>query len=345
MIILGIESSCDDSCAAILDINTKTNQAKVLANIIISQTKSHAKYGGVVPELAARFHTENIIPAIVQALKKAKVTKDDIDYIAVTVKLGLITSLMAGAETAKALSYAWKKPIIGVNHLEGHIYANFISPKEPIKFPCIILTVSGGHTDLVLMKDHGKYKIIGDTKDDACGEAFDKGAVMLGMKYPGGPEIGKAAKAFAKTGQKCAISLPRPMLHSPNYDFSFSGLKTALLYQLQKDKNWKKRIPEYAFAYEDAIIDILTKKTIRAAKAYRAKSVILTGGVSANLELRRILGETVKTAFKNKVAFHIPDLGYTMDNAAMIAIAGYYQLRRKERHSWTEIKISTKIEL
>lgn len=345
MIILGIESSCDDSCAAVLDINTKTHRAKVLANVIISQSKSHEKYGGVVPEIAARFHTENIIPAIDQALKEAKITKDEIDYLAVTVKLGLITSLIAGAETAKTLSYAWQKPIIGVNHLEGHIYANFIYPKEPINFPCVILTVSGGHTDLVLMKDHGKYKIIGETKDDACGEAFDKGAKMLGMKYPGGPEIGRAAKLFVESGQKCNIILPRPMLHSPNYDFSFSGLKTALLYQLQKDKNWPKRVPEYAFAYEDAIIDILTKKTIRAAKAYKAKSVILTGGVSANLELRRILGETVKTTFKNKVTFNIPDFGYTMDNAAMIAMAGYYQLRRKEKHTWTEIKISTKIEL
>ncbi|MHB8904132.1 MAG: tRNA (adenosine(37)-N6)-threonylcarbamoyltransferase complex transferase subunit TsaD, partial [Patescibacteria group bacterium] len=280
--ILGIESSCDETAASVVKVEEISGRVSVLANIISSQIEIHKKYGGVVPEIAAREHVLNILPVINEALEKAKITEKEIDLIGVTKGPGLITSLITGLETVRTLSFVWDKPVIEINHIEGHIYSNFINLAQPLKFPAIILTVSGGHTNLVLMDKNQKIKIIGETLDDAAGEAYDKGAKMLSLGYPGGPIISKLATEFKNSNKKTDLELPRPMLTSPNFNFSFSGLKTSLLYKLQKDKNWKKRQAEYCFAYQEAIIEILIKKTIKAARKYEAKTVMLSGGVSAN---------------------------------------------------------------
>jgi N6-L-threonylcarbamoyladenine synthase len=250
---------------------------------------------------------------------------------------------MVGLESAKALSLAWNKPLIAVNHIEGHIYSAFIDKENDIRFPALILTVSGGHTNLVLMKDHHKYRVIGETRDDAAGEAFDKGAKMLDLGYPGGPIISARAEAFRQSGQENRIILPRPMLNADNLDFSFSGLKTALLYQLQKDSTWKKRVDEYAFAYQEAIVDILAKKTRKAAQKYRPKSIILGGGVSANRRLREVMAETVSDI----APLSIPAFQYTTDNAAMIAAAGYYVFQAKDRQTtpWQKAKVDVNFKL
>lgn len=337
MYILGIESSCDETAAAIVKINAKTGKSKTLSNVISSQIEIHQKYGGVIPEIAAREHVLNVLPVVHEALIKAGVTSKKIDAIAVTKGPGLITSLITGTETARTLAYVWHKPLIGVNHIAGHIYSDFLELKQKIIFPLVVLTVSGGHTNLVLMKNHNSFKIIGETRDDAAGEAYDKGAKMLELGYPGGPIISKYARMFADSGKKNTITLPRPMIGN-GLDFSFSGLKTALLYQIQKDPNWKKRVPEYCFAYQEAIIDILSRKTITAAKKYGAKTIMLSGGVSANLELRAYLATKVsKELPKNPLI--VPKLSYTTDNAAMIALAGYYALQNKAQTSWQKLKV------
>jgi len=320
MYILGIETSCDETAASIIKADSR-GKLVVLTNVISSQIAIHQKYGGVIPEVAAREHILNILPVINEALEQAKIKPSKLDLIAVTKGPGLITSLIVGFETAKTLAYAWKKPLLGLNHIEGHIYSNFINPVRPIKFPALVLTVSGGHTNLVLMLGHNKYKIIGETLDDAAGEAYDKGAKMLGLGYPGGPIIAKLAAEYAKSGQKSTLIFPRPMLSAKNFDFSFSGLKTSLLYQLQKDKNWKKRINEYCFAYQEAIIDILVKKTLKAASKYQIKTILLSGGVSANQTLRQRFCDSLD----KKTHFLVPDLQYTTDNAAMIAAAAYFR--------------------
>lgn len=337
MLILGIESSCDETAAAVVKVNEKTGKSKTLSNIISSQIAIHQKYGGVIPEVAAREHVFNILPVIHEALETAKTTPKKIDLIAVTKGPGLITSLISGTETAKTLSYVWNKPLVGVNHIAGHIYSDFLEIKQKINFPLVVLTVSGGHTNLILMKNHSGFKVIGETRDDAAGEAYDKGAKMLGLGYPGGPIISKYAKEFAASGKVSTLKFPRPMLDN-GLDFSFSGLKTSLLYQLQKDKNWKKRIPEYCFAYQEAIIEILSKKAIRAAKKHQAKTVMLSGGVSANAELRSFLAEMIKKELP-KTPFITPDISYTTDNAAMIALAGYYTSKGKNKDSWQNLKV------
>jgi N6-L-threonylcarbamoyladenine synthase len=336
MIILGIESSCDETAAAIVKINEKTGKSQTLSNIISSQIAIHQKYGGVIPEVAAREHVLNMLPVVHEALETAKVSPKRIDAIAVTKGPGLVTSLITGTETARTLAYAWSKPLIGVNHIAGHIYSDFLEIKQKVVFPLVVLTVSGGHTNLVLMKSHNNFKIIGETRDDAAGEAYDKGAKMLELGYPGGPIISKYAREFAASGEKNNITLPRPMIGN-GLDFSFSGLKTALLYQIQKDKNWKNRIPEYCFAYQEAIIDILTRKMISAAKKYQAKTVMLSGGVSANSELREYL--QLNVAKELKIPLIIPKISYTTDNAAMIALAGYYALSEKPKSSWQKLKV------
>jgi len=301
MLILGIETSCDETAASIIKI--EKNKIIVLSNIISSQIEIHKKYGGVVPEVAAREHMLNIIPVIKEAFDKAhidyKKAKNIINTIAVTKGPGLITSLNVGVETAKTLSFAWKIPLIEVNHIEGHIYANFISNKNinDLKiFPSIILTVSGGHTSLVLMSGHGKYKIIGETRDDAAGEAFDKAAKLLKLGYPGGPIISVYADKFkseiikhkpVRSAGGSEIKLPRPMIDSKNFDFSFSGLKTALLYKIKKDKKWRKKLPEYCYKFQQSIVDVLISKTIKAAKQFKVKTIMISGGVSANDELRK----------------------------------------------------------
>jgi len=365
MKILAIETSCDETAASVVE--GKGNKLKVLSNVVSSQIEIHKKYGGVVPEVAARHHVLNIIPVIKEALAKANITlplldkervgvrsvgkKNPIDAIAVTAGPGLITSLIVGAETAKALAFAWQKPLVAVNHIAGHIYANWLPSQNQastIKFPAVVLTVSGGHNLLVLMKKHLDLKTIGDTRDDAAGEAFDKGAKLLGLGYPGGPAIAANAALIKNEELKIknlgvasqqSIKFPRPMINDNNFDFSFSGLKTSLLYALPKDKNWQKRIADYAHEYQQAIIDVLIKKTIKAALHYKVKTVLLAGGVSANKELRQQLAEAVA---KNcpQVAFHCPDLAYTTDNATMIGSAGYFKFKAGQTISPDKIKIN-----
>lgn len=348
MKILAIETSCDETAAAIIE--GSGNKVTVLSNIVSSQIDIHKKYGGVVPEVAAREHVRQILPVINEALETAGIkkenTKKEIKAIAVSQGPGLITSLLTGIETAKSLAYAWNLPVIPINHIEGHIYSNFIDEAPTKKdFPILILTVSGGHTQLVLMKDHGKYKMIGETRDDAAGEAFDKAAKLLEVGYPGGPEISKLASQFnaVAVGEE-KINLPRPMIYSPDFDFSFSGLKTAIRYEIAKDPNFRERLPEYCHEFQQAIIDTLIHKTIKAAEKYKAKSVFLSGGVSANRELRNQLEIAVKEKLE-KVKFKVPDLKYTTDNAAMIAAAGYYKAKAKKFTPWQKVKVDCNLEI
>jgi len=333
MYILGIETSCDETASSIIQV--KNDKIKVLSNIISSQIKIHQKYGGVVPELAAREHIVNILPIIDQSLQIAKINYKKLNYIAIANGPGLITSLLIGVETAKTLAYAWNIPLISINHIVGHIYANFINQKP--KLPALILTVSGGHTMLILMKDYNKFKIIGQTRDDASGEAFDKAAKIMNLSYPGGPIVSKIADEFEninlkKTNFIKKINLPRPMINSNDFDFSFSGLKTALFYAWKKDSQKKKNIPEYCFEFQQAIVDVLITKTIKASKKLKIKNIMLTGGVSANLKLRK---ELEKKCHQEKLNLYIPDLKYTTDNAVMIAVAGYFQ--KHKTISWKKI--------
>jgi N6-L-threonylcarbamoyladenine synthase len=347
MYILGIESSCDETAASVISV-AKDKKLNVLSNVISSQIEIHKKYYGVVPEIAAREHVLNVIPVVNEALEKAGIKPADLSAIAVTAGPGLVTSLIIGGETARVLACAWKKPLIAVNHIEGHISANFIQPKEKIHFPTLVLTVSGGHTNLVLMTDYLKYEIIAETLDDAAGEAYDKGAKMMDLGYPGGPIVAGYASEYlaANNGapKKSDIVLPRPMLTSPSFNFSFSGLKTALLYQLRKDKNWKKRIPEYCYEYQQAILETLIGKTIKAAKKYNVKTIMLSGGVSANSELRHQMSEAIINKVP-EVAFNVPNMAYTTDNAAMIAAAGYFKYAKKQFTPWDEFKVDCNISL
>lgn len=347
--VLGIESSCDETAAAILSVN-KAGEVEELSNVISSQINIHKKYGGVVPEIAAREHVLNILPVINEALKKAKLAGPDLSALAVTTGPGLITSLICGVETAKALAYTWKKPLLAINHIEGHIYANFLTVnKKDVKFPAVILTVSGGHTTLLTMTKGGSISIVGETRDDAAGEAYDKGAKMLGLGYPGGPIISKLAKKYKESPNfspnEEKIKLPRPMIDSPDLDFSFSGLKTALLYELKKDKNWENRKEEYSYYYQQAIIDVLIRKTIKATKKYKAQTVMLTGGVSANTQLRKEMGEEIEKNFSNKVSFFSPQLKHTTDNAAMIAMAAVFKLAKKKNWPIKNVSANSGAEL
>lgn len=366
MIVLGIETSCDETAASIIE--GVGDGVTVLSNVVSSQIEIHKKYGGVVPEVAAREHVLSIVPVVEEAILKAGITtpapssfghspsgrgrlgtERKIDAIAVTVGPGLITSLLCGVETAKSLAVAWGVKTVAVNHIEGHIYANFIRSisnemQNQIQFPAVILTVSGGHTNLVLMKGHGELEIIGETLDDAAGEAFDKGAKLLGLEYPGGPSISREAEKFKLNikSEMLNVVLPRPMLNKKNFDFSFSGLKTALLYLVQKDSGWKKHREEYAHELQQSVVDVLVGKTLKAAKKYDAKTVLLSGGVAANKELRSQLAETVNNAGLN---FHMPELAYTTDNASMIAAAGYFKARAKKYAPWQELKADPNYEL
>lgn len=314
MIILSIETSCDDTGIALIEKNSKG--LKILSNVVSSQIKIHAPYGGIVPNLAARAHLENIKPCLEKALKLAGNPK--IDLIAVTIEPGLIPSLLVGINFAKALAYAWQKPIVEINHLEGHIYANWlINPK--IDFPAICLVVSGGHTQLILMKGHGKYKLLGETRDDAAGEAFDKVAKLLNLGYPGGPIISQKAQK----GDPQSFDLPRPMINSKDFDFSFSGLKTAVLYKVKKGK---PNVNDMSASFQQAVIDVLISKTIKAAKEYEVKTVMLSGGVAANQELRQQMTQAIKKELP-KAKFYIPEPKLCTDNAAMIAAAAFYKKR------------------
>lgn len=348
-IILGIETSCDETAAALVEIKGgsprspassrdvplgEAGKFKILANIVSSQIDIHKKYGGVVPEIAARKHVENIIPVIEQALTKAKITPQQIDKIAVTVGPGLVTSLLIGVETAKTLAYAWGKDIVPVNHLKAHLYANWLENKV-IKFPAIALIVSGGHTELIYMKNKTSLKKIGQTVDDAAGEAFDKVAKLLGLDYPGGPEISK----LAKQGNASRFKFPRPMINSKNYNFSFSGLKTAVLYQSQKIKKLdRKTKADICAGFQQAVVDTLITKTTKAAKQYKVKTIMLSGGVAANKLLRKNLEQKSKEL---KLAFFKPAQFLCTDNAAMIAVAANFE----KPIDWQKIKVDSNLEI
>lgn len=294
--ILGIETSCDETSAAIVE-----NGTKIISNVVASSQTMHAKYGGIIPDKAAREQLKAIIPVIHETTKD--VYPDEIGAIAVTIGPGLIGSLLVGVETAKSLALTWKKPIIPVNHLVGHIYANWIETKPP-EFPALVLLVSGGHTELILMTDHGKFKLLGSTRDDAAGECFDKCARILNLGYPGGPAIEQGAKLGHIT------PLPRPMVHDNNFNFSFSGLKTAVLYR--KGEN-----PSYlAWELQEAVTDVLVKKTLAAAEKYHPKSILLAGGVAANKRLREKLPQAT-----------FPPINLCTDNAVYIASAAFFNYK------------------
>ncbi len=335
MIILGIETSCDETAASVIEV-TAGNNIKVLSNIVSSQVKLHAKYGGVVPSLAAREHVKNIRHVFNLALKNASIHRSalcmdkEIDLIAVTRGPGLGPALLVGITFARTTAWLHKKPLVGVNHLEGHIYSNWLAGENMTSiFPALNLIVSGGHTELVLMKDHNKYKIVGETVDDAVGEAFDKVARLLGLGYPGGPAISKTAEK----GNPDKYLLPRPMIKSKNYDFSYSGLKTAVLYLIRdlKEKNieiTKQVKNDIAASFQKAAIDVLIQKTIRAAKEFKFKSILLSGGVSANALLRSDLSRALAEL---GVKYFQPPLAYTGDNATMIAVAGYFNFLKNKK--------------
>jgi N6-L-threonylcarbamoyladenine synthase len=324
MNILAIETSCDETAAAVII------DGKIKSSIIASQAKLHAKFGGVVPEVAAREHVTAIIPTINLALKKAKVKLTNIDEVAVTQGPGLITSLLVGIETAQALGAALNIPVLPINHMEAHIYANFVgkirNPKsEILKFPALILVVSGGHTMLVLMKKHGDYKILGETVDDAAGEAFDKTAKLLGLGYPGGPALSK----LAENGDPKRFNFPRPMINSKDFNFSFSGLKTSVLYQVQSLKAISYKLKaDLAASIQAAIIESLVSKTERAIKQFKPKTLMLGGGVAANRMLRKRI-ELLAKSYKLKAS--IPEFEYCTDNAAMIGLAAYYKIPKTAR--------------
>lgn len=351
MKILGIETSCDETAMSVIEVTTGNN-IKVLSNVISSQVKLHAKYGGVVPSLAAREHVKNIRHVFNLAIKKAKIKNfnKEIDLIAVTRGPGLGPALLVGLTFAKTIAWLYKKPLIGINHLEGHIYSNWLQPvgefpifnfqfsKKEI-FPALNLIVSGGHTELVLMKNHGKYKIIGETLDDAVGEAFDKVARLLGLGYPGGPLISK----LAGKGNPDKYPLPSPMLKSKNYNFSYSGLKTAVLYLLRdlkiKNPNTQTKA-DIAASFQKAATDVLIQKTMRAAKEYAVKSIMLSGGVSANKLLRSKLQ---KNATEAGLRYFQPQLEYTGDNATMIAVAGYFNCLKNKKANYKSVKMDANL--
>lgn len=330
-IILGIETSCDETAAAVCQ--KIDHRVHILSNVVASSAALQAKYGGIIPEQAAREQLKSIIPVIQEALQIAKINPQEIDAIAVTQGPGLIGSLLVGVETAKVLSLSWQKPLVPINHLIGHFYANWIK-FPPLatghlpQFPAVGLLVSGGHTDLVLFEDHGKYKYLGGTRDDAAGEAFDKTARILGLPYPGGPVIAKRAKR----GNPQAFSLPRPMIDSEDLDFSFSGLKTAvanIVHSLRfkvssTDKqSTNELINNLSASIQEAIIDVLVAKTIKAAQIFQVTQILLAGGVAANQKLVETMSLVVQKNFSH-VRLFVPPPYLCTDNAAMIAATAFY---------------------
>lgn len=337
MNILGIETSCDETSAAVLEV--KRGRFMLRSHVVASQVAVHTKTGGVVPEVAAREHMVTILPTIQKALEGVK--PSSLDAIGVTAGPGLLTSLLVGVETAKALSYAWRVPLVRVNHIEGHIYANWLEESRPTdSFPFLILVVSGGHTELILMKDHGRYTKIGGTQDDAAGEAFDKVAKLLGLGYPGGPEISKRAER----GDAQAVAFPRPMLNQKNFDFSFSGLKTAVLYEVRDKKLTTRGVNDIAASFQQAVVDVLVEKTMRAATKYKVKGVLLSGGVAANQLLRNTLASRVHTELPDTF-YAQPRPAYCTDNAAMIAVAAYFHAHKKHFTPFAKLKADANWEL
>lgn len=319
MYILGIETSCDETAASIIEASTKEKKINILSDVISSSLPLHSKTGGIIPEVAARQQLKYIIPVIKESLERAKINNSQIDVLSVTVGPGLVGSLLVGIETAKTLSFAWKKPLIPVNHLIGHVYANFTGGIKP-DFPSIALIISGGHTDLLLMENFGQITLLGGTRDDAAGEAFDKIGRLLGLSYPAGPLI----EEKAKKGDPKSFNFPRPMINSKNFDFSFSGLKTAVWREVQKiNKPNEKIIDNICASVQKAISDILLAKTLNAAKKYKIKSILLSGGVSANLTIQENFKLNIKRHLP-AVKFFVPEKALCTDNAAMIATSAFY---------------------
>jgi N6-L-threonylcarbamoyladenine synthase len=321
MIVLGIETSCDETSAAVL------KDGNLLSSVVSSQY-FHSKYGGVVPELASRAHQKIIVQVVGEAINLAGINKSDINAIAVTYGPGLIGSLLVGVSFAKAMSYALKVPIIGVNHIEGHIFSVFLSNESP-EPPFISLVISGGHTMLVLVENLLNFKLLGQTRDDAAGEAFDKVAKLLGLGYPGGPVIDK----LSREGDPNFVKFPKPIpsKRTSGYEFSFSGLKTAVLYYLKRinfqnlsEDEKRKFIPNICASFQKAVVDGLVEQTFKAAMDFNIKSISVVGGVAANSELRkRMIEKANELGFK----LYIPDLTFCTDNAGMIAYAGYVKLK------------------
>ncbi len=338
MNILGIETSCDETAVSVVE--GIRNRLTIRSHIISSQIPTHRKFGGVVPEVAARHHVINMIPVAAAALRQAHMTHRNIRAIAVTRGPGLVTSLRVGVQTAKALSYAWHLPLIGVNHMEGHIYANWQGSPH-IKFPVLCLVVSGGHTELILMRNHGDYRLIGRTRDDAAGEAFDKVAKLLGIPYPGGPHI----QQLAAKGDPKRFPLPRPMLHNKDFDFSFAGLKTAVLYLVKREfPHGHIPIADVCASFQQAVTDVLVAKTVRAAQHEKVKTVILAGGVAANKPLRAELGTTLRQQ-NPLIDYQTPALNLCTDNASMIAMAGYFHARHEDYGNWKTMEANPNWEL
>lgn len=315
MIILGIESSCDETGIALYD-----SERGLLAHALNSQVALHSLYGGVVPELASRDHIRYMVPLIEQVLAEASLTRQDISAIAYTKGPGLIGALLVGATFAKSLAYAWQVPAIGIHHMEGHLLAAFLEEEQPT-LPFLALLVSGGHTQIIEVTDIGKYQVLGESIDDAAGEAFDKTAKLLGLPYPGGPLLAK----LAESGTPDRFKFPRPMLDRPGLDFSFSGLKTHALNTIQKLELNEQNKADVAWAFQDAIVDTLIKKCARAITQTEIKQLVIAGGVGANKKLRQRMNEF---AAQEKVKVLYPRLEFCTDNGAMIAYAGYERFKR-----------------
>ncbi|NQS75156.1 MAG: tRNA (adenosine(37)-N6)-threonylcarbamoyltransferase complex transferase subunit TsaD [Peptococcaceae bacterium] len=316
--ILGIETSCDETAAAVV-----VNGAEIRSNIISSQVDVHQKFGGVVPEIASRKHLELITPVIEEAMEEAGLEFADLDAVAVTYGPGLVGALLVGVAAAKALAYGLDLPLLGINHIEGHIYANFaVTPG--LEFPLVCLVVSGGHTDLVYMEKHGSYQVLGKTRDDAAGEAFDKVARTLGLGYPGGPLI----ERLAQSGDPGAIELPRAYLEKGSLDFSFSGLKSAVINFLHRAGQRGEEVnqADLAAGFQQAVADVLVDKTIEAAKGAGVSTILLAGGVAANSKLR---ADFMDQAGRRSLQVHVPPLILCTDNAAMIACAAYHKFLRQ----------------
>jgi len=316
--ILGIETSCDETAAAVIK-----NGTEIVANVVSSQIESHQRFGGVVPEIASRHHVEQITIVLEETMKQSGLTMESIDAIAVTEGPGLVGALLIGVNAAKAMAFAHQKPLMGVHHIAGHIYANQLVAE--LKFPLLALVVSGGHTELIYMKEHGSFEVIGETRDDAVGEAYDKVARTLQLPYPGGPHIDRLAMEGQPT-----IKLPRAWLEEDSYDFSFSGLKSAVINTLHNAKQKGEEISpaDLAASFQESVIEVLVGKTLKAMEHYKVDQVLLAGGVAANKGLRSALQTAVDKVGKELV---IPPLSLCTDNAAMIAAAGSVLYRKGKR--------------
>ena len=323
ILILGLESSCDETAAAVIK-----NGRTVLSNVISSQIDIHKEYGGVVPEIASRKHIERINTVIEEALKEAGVGLKDLDAIGVTYGPGLVGALLVGVAEAKAICFAADIPLVGVHHIEGHVSANYIENKD-LEPPFLCLIVSGGHTHLVVVKDYGEFEILGRTRDDAAGEAFDKVARAIGLGYPGGPKIDK----LSKEGNPDAITFPKTKIEDAPYDFSFSGLKSAVLNYINKAKMMNEEFnpADLAASFQKNVVDTLTEKTIHAAKELHINKVAIAGGVASNSTLRNSMEEACR---KEGIRFYHPSPIFCTDNGAMIGVAAYYEFIKGTRHGW-----------